>query len=182
MYGMVHEALRELVSSRAGQEAWERVCRHAGSGTSTFLSMSTYPDAMTVSLVGQSAAELGLGGEEFLLQFGRYWIEFALRTDYGPLLRSSGKTFSETLAALDSMHARIELALPELRPPSFQVVSGGSELTLHYYSSRSGLGPFVIGLLHGLAAMHGISVAVEQTVHKEKGADHDEFRIVPSAS
>src|SRR5262245_35027122 len=171
MYGMVHEALRELVSSRAGPDAWERVCHRAGSATSTFLSMSAYPDELTVSLVGQSAGELGLGGEEFLLQFGRYWIDFALRTDYGPLLRSSGKTLRETLTALDAMHARIELALPELRPPSFQVSASGPELTLHYHSPRSGLGPFVIGLVQGLATMHGTSVRVEHTVHKDKGAD-----------
>jgi hypothetical protein len=177
MYGMVHEALGQFVRDRADAEAWERVCERAGSTMTIFPSLSTYPDELTVGLVAESANALGLTANDLLGQFGRYWIDYALGTAYGPLLRSSGDTLRETLGSLDAMHARIGTALPQLRPPSFSVEASGDDMKLHYISTRTGLAPFVVGLVEGLAAMHGIAVEIAQMEAKGSTADHDTFLV-----
>ncbi|MFT7537712.1 MAG: hypothetical protein ACI85K_003673, partial [Hyphomicrobiaceae bacterium] len=65
------------------------------------------------------------------------------------------------LTQLDHLHARLSLLLPELRPPSFTVVSQtAGQTTLHYESERSGLTEFAAGLIEGLANMFAIEVQV----------------------
>lgn len=181
MYGMVHEALGQMVTRRANAEEWRRVCERAGVRSPTFISLSAYPDATTLALVTESAAALRLGVDELLVEFGRFWIEFALGTAYGPLLRDAGRTLRETLESLDAIHSRVGLALPDLKPPSFRVVSAPEGLVLHYYSTRSGLVPFVIGLVHALGEMHDTKVEVRHTRDKARGADHDELLITVAA-
>ena len=113
MYGMVHEGLGAFVRERAGDDGWERVCDRAGAPVSTFPSLTTYPDALSAGLVVEAATELDVPVEVLLPEFGRFWVDYALGTAYGPLLRSSGSTLAETLAALDEMHSRIALTFPE---------------------------------------------------------------------
>jgi hypothetical protein len=48
---------------------------------------------------------------------------------------------------------------------------------VHYFSSRSGLAPFVKGVLEGMGAMYGETIAVTQIEDRENGADHDVFLV-----
>jgi hypothetical protein len=181
MYGMIHEGLREMVVARSGVPAWERVCATAGAAQSSFQTTSPYPDEISVGLVVAAAGELGLDVHSLLIEFGRFWVTFALKTNYGPLLRGSGSTLRQTLAALDAMHAGIGLSLPELRPPSFRVEERAGDTILHYFSERDGLAPMVVGLVEGLAAMHGTTATVEQVAAKADGSDHDTFVVTTGA-
>jgi hypothetical protein len=85
------------------------------------------------------------------------------------MMASSGGTFPEFLANLDGMHTRIQLAFPDLRPPSFAVSEVATEggrtghLTLDYHSERLGLAPLVLGLLEGLGLRFGIAVQATYT-------------------
>lgn len=177
MYGMVHEGLRSMVVERGGTAAWARVSARAGANGATFLRMQGYPDELSAALVVGAAEEFGRDTAAFLREFGRYWVGFALATGYGSILRSSGGTLAETLSALDEMHARIGLSIPGLRLPSFKVEPSGNGLLVHYFSARVGLAPFVVGLVEGLASMHGTSAQVEHVVAKGGDADHDEFLV-----
>lgn len=174
---MVHQALEEMVVERAGPQAWSEICAEVGSPTTTFPSLSSFPDELTVGLVVAAAELLDEEVDGLLVQFGRVWVEFALTTAYGPLLREASVTFVDTLRSLDGLHARVAIALPELRPPSFRVIGEPPTITLEYYSPRDGLAQFVVGLLEGLAEMHGIEVGIVHRRAKEDGFDHDEFGI-----
>ena len=50
-------------------------------------------------------------------------------------------------------------------------------MLLHYYSSRAGLAPMVIGLLSGLGQMFNTEIDVRQTMSRDQGADHDVFSV-----
>ena len=97
---------------------------------------------------------------------------------YGAMLNDLGQTFQEALSALDSMHARVALLYPELKPPTFRVtdVTPGS-LSLHYFSHRPGLGQVVHGLVEGLATRFGIEIDIVQAFTKDDEHDHDRFDI-----
>lgn len=177
MYGMVNNAIQELVTERAGEAAWGRVCDRAGANTTFFVSLDPYPDELTFGLAVAAASELGLELGAFLEEFGRYWIQFALRSAYGPMLRSAGSSLATTLASLDHLHSRIGMTFPSLRPPSFRVTDAGKALSVQYFSEREGLAPFVVGLLYGLAAMHGETVEVEHTQRKSETVGFDEFTV-----
>lgn len=177
MYGMVNNALQEMVTARLNEEAWTEICRDANVHENYFLSLESYSDETTYNLFGNAAIKFGISLDLFLQEFGLFWIDFALKTSYGPLLKNAGNTLWETLNSLDSLHSHISLALPKLRPPSFSVINGSDATTVIYKSTRVGLAPFVIGLIHGLAAMHGEKVKVMHTKSKSETLDHDEFKV-----
>ena len=182
MYGMVNNALQEMANAQLGPDAWPRIVERAQlPRDSFFLSLEPYPDEVTYQLVGATAVEFGMSGEAFLEAFGRFWIEYAQRTAYGPLLKRAGASLGDTLRSLDGLHSRIHQALPKLRPPSFEIEEDAEGITVRYRSSREGLAPFVIGLLQGLAAMHRQTVRVSHAVRRSAGVDHDEFRVEPLA-
>ena len=58
MYGMINEAIRTLVTSEAGEEAWDQVLETSGVGEDVFESMEGYDDSVTYSLVGATSETL----------------------------------------------------------------------------------------------------------------------------
>ena len=95
--------------------------------------------------------------------FGEYWTTYTAEAGYGELMRSAGKTLPEFLRNLDLLHTRVKMSFPHLVPPSFTVTDETADsLVLHYYSSRQGLAPLVVGLLRGLGDRFGVAVTVSQ--------------------
>ncbi len=89
-----------------------------------------------------------------------------------------GRSLPDFLGNLDSMHARLSLSMPELKPPSFVCDRlTGDRIRLEYWSDRPGLAPMITGLLSGLGEFFGVTVSVTQSVCRSSGADHDEFLI-----
>jgi hypothetical protein len=178
MYGMVNQAVKELVLERHGADAWSRICKTAGLDEESFSSLQKYPDEVTFKLVGAASQVLGAPPEQILETFGEYWTDFAKRTSFSRLLRFGGATFAEFVQNLDQMHAKIKFSLPELEPPEFRVsdaVDGG--FRLHYYSKRVGLAPLVKGMLRGVAKLYDLTLDIELVKARADGHDHDEFRV-----
>lgn len=178
MYGMVNKAVECLVVERFGGEVWSRIQARAAVGEDFAVRMQAYPDAMTYQLVAAASEVLNLPAETVLEVFGEYWVEFAARDGFASLLEPAGQTFAGFLAQLDAMHTRIALQMPALRPPSFHSEEmPDGRIRLSYWSEREGLAPMVKGLLRGLARRFAVEVALEHTVRRGDGADHDEFLL-----
>jgi hypothetical protein len=98
-------------------------------------------------------------------------------------MMSSGTDTYSLLAALDTMHARIALSFPDLRPPAFAVKHNGDAVVVEYRSDRPGLAPFVMGLIEGIGTLFNESVTATQVASKDAGAPCDAFlvRAVPAA-
>ena len=181
MYGLVNKALQDLVCSRFGEDTWETIKRTAGVDIDVFVSMEAYPDDVTSKLVAAASQVLSLSAEEVLKAFGEYWVPYTAKVGYGELLNLAGDSLPTFLQNLDSLHTRVGLLFPRLKPPSFWCTDIREDsLRLHYrpgLASREGLGPFVIGLIHGLAVKLNTEIEINQTASRNQGADHDEFSI-----
>jgi hypothetical protein len=145
-----------------------------------FVSMDTYPDAMTFDLVAAASQVLDMPTDELLRAFGKHWILYTGRRGYGAIFDTMGRTLVEFLTNLDMMHTRLSLTMPELRPPSFvcEPLEGG-RIRIEYRSDREGLAPMVIGLLEGLAEMYGHAMSAHHTGPRSLDRDHDEFVLEP---
>jgi hypothetical protein len=165
-----------MAREAGGEALWDRLRKAAGVHEEHFLAMRPYPDDVTFRLVDAAAAELGLPVEEVLRRFGQHWIAFTGQQGYGPLLSMGGRDLPQFLANLDSMHSRIALSMPELRPPSFTVTELAPDLLrVVYRSHRCGLGPMVQGLLEGLGELFATPVVVTAVV--EPDTVHDTFEV-----
>jgi hypothetical protein len=178
MYGLVNQAMRELVVGTHGETVWRRICEDAGVSETEFNTMHQYPDAMTYGLVGAASKVLDTPAETLLEKFGEHWTDFAQSTDFARLMRLGGRSLLEFAQNLDHMHAKIKVSLPELTPPSFRctdVTDGG--FRLHYYSPRAGLASLVVGMMKGMAKLYATPVQIRHDRTRAAGHDHDEFVI-----
>jgi len=178
MYGMVNNALRDLIRSEQGDEAWQRIRLRAEVDDEVFLSTDPYPDETTYRLVAAASFELGDSPANLLRRFGRWWVIKIGLEGYGHLMRAGGKNLREFLINLPNFHTRVGLMFPKLKPPEFECSDiSDTDLRLHYRSDRPGLAPFVFGLLGGLGEMFDTVVTVRHEQRVDDGADHDVFHV-----
>ena len=178
MYGMVNEGIHTFIKGNYGDSTWLAICNKAGLDRSEFERMASYDDAVTYSLVGAIVEHTGLSQDDVLKVFGNYWIEFVNQSNFGNLLRLSGDNFLDRVNGLDDMHDRILLAMPHLKPPSFELEHISDDIYhLHYYSDRDGLGAMVMGLLYGLAADTDEKIEVKHLPASPETSDHEVFEI-----
>jgi hypothetical protein len=178
VYGLVNQAIEDLVRSNQGDATWEVIKQRAGVQTEAFLGMEEYPDDVTYKLVQAAAEILNTHREEFLRAFGEYWVLYTAKKGYGEMLTAAGKNLQEFLQNLDTLHTRVGVIMPNLQPPSFGCTEvSDHSLNLHYYSHRQGLAPMVIGLVQGLGKMFGTETEVQHIKGHHTGDDHDVFYI-----
>lgn len=161
MFGMVNNAIRSFILDAHGTDAWAKICASSGIDEQEFASLVPYDDALSLQIIAQASATTGRSVEELLHEMGRYWVRFATRSSFGPLIAFGGAHFEEFLGNLDAMHSKIKASLPALAPPSFQVRTlGDNTVEVRYRSCREGLFPFVEGLFEGLSEHFGQSVDI----------------------
>lgn len=177
MYGLVNQAIRDLIIKNYGESKWEQICTILKISPEEFIPIQSYPDELTFDILKTSSELLNISNERLLNELGDYWITFTADEGYGDLMAMFGRDFRSCLNNLNRMHSHIGAMMPELNPPRFIINElGPNKILVHYYSIREGLAPMVIGLLHGLARKFGNKI---QIIHFEKGqrSNHDEFEV-----
>lgn len=175
MYGLVNQAVVDLIKRDFGPERCAAVLAKAGISDTRFLAGKGYDDALTYAMIGAASEILEQPAETLLHEFGRFWVLETASKKYADLMDAAGDSFPAFLESLPDLHSRILLILPGLEPPEFSITERGEKrLQLVYRSHREGLQPFVIGLLHGLGERFKTTVHV---THSERQADADIFNI-----
>lgn len=161
MYGMIHQAARNMAVAHLGEKGWSDFVKQHAMGDEHFIGVEYYDDTETMRLVELIAARLALPPEEALREFGHHWIEFAGSSAYGRILSMAGDDLAGFLDNLDRMHASIKSTMPLARMPSFQVLeNGGDTMKVLYRSERTGLAAFVEGILAAVARNFGEDVTI----------------------
>lgn len=177
MYGMIHKALLGMLEEQLPPGAPNPLAAAHVERPDLFFSASSHEDAVTLGLVGQAAGALGLDADTFMQRFGEYWITFADRGAYAPLMRIAGSTLADFITNLDRLHMGVREAMPTADTPRFRLVRNeGGALVVAYASNRQGLESFVRGLLQGLLRRFGHSGSVARL---NEGPNHEAwFRVV----
>jgi hypothetical protein len=177
MYGLIQKGLQDMISHPMGDQVWSEICKAASCEEFDFEPLHSYPDSLTASLIDACAKRMEVTHEEVLRQFGRYWVAFTAKEGYGPILDLFGNDLKSCLRNLNRMHGHMGAMMPDLKPPRFVVTDDGRDrIKLHYYSSRTGLAPMVVGLIEGLSEKFGEPISIRQ-IPRHSGSDHDEFEI-----
>lgn len=178
MYGMINQAIEELVRTQHGPAAWQQICADAGITDADFISLQSYPDDITYRLVGAASRVLNVPAADILEAFGESWTAYARNTAFSRLMQFAGRTFPDFVAGLDQMHAKLKFSLPDLEPPAFRVTDlAADSFRLHYYSKRDGLAPLVVGMMRGVGKIFDMAVDIRLDRARGDGHDHDEFVV-----
>lgn len=171
-----------MVCASRGEDVWREVCESVSRSSDDFEPLVSFPDSETMVMLDAVARRLEISPAEVLRQFGRHWVAYTAREGYGPILDLFGQSFRSCLHNLNRMHGHMGAMMPNLKPPRFTVTEHDSEsMTIHYFSTRTGLAAMVQGLLEGLAERFNEQVAIE-VFAKGVRSDHDEFDVFFVAS
>lgn len=178
MYGLINNALKEMILEKFGEETWNDVLRESGVPEDSFLTMRSYDDEITYSLAGAASKVVGAPVEACLEMFGEYWVLETASKSYGMLLKAAGQNMVEFLQNMNALHDRITSTFLNYVPPEFFVEENGNLHDIHYVSQREGLTPFVTGLLKGLGVRFETEVTIlsQQSVEVETG-EHTVFTV-----
>lgn len=177
MYGMVNQAIKDLVVSKFGNEAWVNICQQASIPQEDFVFMQYYPDKLTYDLVGAVSKQLSVSPDVVLQEFGKHWVLYTAKEGYGAMMDLFGSDFKTCLKNLNNLHARMGMTMPHLTPPRFVFAEENeSHYIISYFSKRVGLCSMVIGILEGLAAKYKVNAKVELLPDSE-GVDEKKFKI-----
>ena len=171
MYGLINSALREMITTRFGEDQWQKVLAESGVPEDSFLTMRSYDDAVTYSLAGAASTVLNTPVDKCLELFGEFWIEETAGKNYSMLMDATGQNIVEFLENLNVLHDRITSTFLDYKPPSFRIETlGETTFKLHYESNRKYLTPFVVGLLSGLSRRFNAGLTIESQ-HDEPAGD-----------
>jgi len=161
MYGLVNQAIEDLVRTHHGDAVWAAIKGRAGVDIDAFVTMEGYPDEVSYRLVEAASAELGAPADALLEAFGEHWTLFTAERGYGAMFKMGGSTFKEFMLNLHSLHSKIAIGFPRLQPPSFWCSDvTDTSLLLHYQSERQGFAPMLVGLVRGLGRMYHQDVTI----------------------
>jgi hypothetical protein len=178
MYGLVNKAIKDLVVSNFGDDAWVEICKRADFPEQDFIGLSPYPDKITYDLVRHASDLLNIPQSSVLELFGEHWILYTASEGYGELMDLTGSTFVEFLNNLDMLHYRINNLMPNLEAPFFTTRNVQSHsVELEYRSHRDGFVPMLIGLIRGLGKKFDLKVHIEQIEFKKSDSDPHVFKI-----
>jgi hypothetical protein len=178
MYGLVNKAIRGLMLAKASPPVWQQVCAKANVTDDSLIISESYDDRVTYTLAEESSRALGLPLDDFLRTLGQWWIHETAMRDFQHLMAASGTTLRQFVLGLPHLHTRISLIFPKLQPPEFECTEDlPDRLKLHYRSHRSGLAPFVIGMLEGLSRHFNTPIRITHEAQKGTKDQHDIFLI-----
>jgi len=168
MYGMVHTAARSMVVETMGEAAWQNILAQADLDGEYFISGQNYSDEVTFALIDAVTKASGIETAALLKNFGRYWIGYTAKSPYGTMFRVGGDRLDTFLMNLNRMHASVHSTMPASRMPSFELLRNeDGRMDVLYTSDRTGLFPFVEGLLSGLMDFFGVTGHITHALTEE---------------
>ncbi len=179
MKGIIFNLLEDYITSRSGEEAYERLLARCTLRTEEPLLMvapGTYPDEDFHEIVSSAAAAAGIPEADFHRDFGRFAIP--KMAERYPDFFAPFHHPKDFLKFLGMVHlVEVKKLYKDARVPDFTCQdTGPSELVLHYTSRRK-LCYLVEGLIEGVAAFYGVRTTYRQALCQRRGDRTCEFRI-----
>uniref|UniRef100_A0A183BS17 guanylate cyclase n=1 Tax=Globodera pallida TaxID=36090 RepID=A0A183BS17_GLOPA len=148
MFGFVHESIRQMMIRMFDDDFWREALHKAGfeSGKENIVNHH-YPDSDTYAIVESVSALAKMSREELWEMYGAFLAKYTMEIGWDQLIRTMSPDLKGFLDNLDSLHYFIDHVVykANLRGPSFRCEANTEDnaITLHYFSSRSGLYPIV---------------------------------------
>ncbi|EGD78971.1 L3i88 isoform d [Salpingoeca rosetta] len=180
MYGFMHQALIHWLKQLPdGKDVLESIFTDLDIQGPLDDFFRHYSDAQTMLFLDLASKATGHKVEECMFEAGKVSMGTFVRNGYEPVLRTLGKDFFTMLTNLDSLHDNFLSAFPEMKVPLLQPERNPDDsMSIHYYSQRRGLAPFMMGALKSAAKMlYDLDIDIHHRLKRDKDHDHDVFHV-----
>jgi hypothetical protein len=179
MYGIINQAIQQMVIRDHGEEEWLNIIHKSGIDIYEFRNHESYDDKYTYLLAETLAEHLNTHITEILRALGEFWIIDISLKKYPAMMATGGNSFREFLLNLPKFHNRVYLSYPDLIAPEFKINDNGDNITVEYHSEREGLTHLMEGMLLGIIKMFNEDHVSVKLVYTKSNStfDHDLFLI-----
>ncbi|WP_226549731.1 MULTISPECIES: heme NO-binding domain-containing protein [Celeribacter] len=182
MHGMINRAIQCFMRDTYGADTWEKVAEQADLGFDNFEAMLSYPDQITLDVLGRAARQLHKPVETFLEDLGTYLVSHPNVEAIRRLLRFGGENFTEFLFSLNELEGRAQLALPDLEVPTLKVeYAEDGRFRLSCSSSMPGFGYAMVGVMRAMADDYGALVFLEHQGWMDSGEEIITINLLEAA-
>jgi len=170
--GIINKGIQEMVETKFGKEAWEKVKSLAGCQEPFFAISQDYPDETTIKLIKAASQVSGLSEETVQVEYGKFIVPNTLKNYYPTYFILAGSSPREFLLNMNRVHEQVTRNMANARPPRFSYEEPpDGRLIMHYESSR-GLCPVLKGLIEGVGLLFGQELVVRETACTKRGDPH----------
>lgn len=171
MHGLINKSLEVFVRETYGPEKWQMIAGQAEVPEGAFESMLTYPDAITDRVLETAIKVLDKERDGFLEDLGTFLVSHPSVEALRRLLRFNGASFREFVDALDDLHGRSRLAVPNLDMPVLEVdPDGRNAYRVRCVWHRDYGLPVILGVLRAMADDYGVLAFFEAEEDAENPA------------
>lgn len=157
MHGLINKSLEVFVRETYGPEIWGQIAAQAQVPEGSFESMLTYPDAATDQVIDTALRVLDKDRDGFLEDLGTFLVSHPTVEALRRLLRFNGATFHEFIDALDDLHDRARLAIPDLDIPLLEVTPEDRNcFRVRCVWHKDYALPVMLGVLRAMADDYGV--------------------------
>ena len=173
MYGIFHTALCDLVRNNFDANLWQQVVNRAGLSEDHFLRAKEYDDEISFKLFNTAAAVLDISVDQLFEKLGLQFITDSASHLINTLTMGSRPGFDHSILGMHEMVATLSRTMPGFSMGRFPAESlGDGRYRLEYASARSGMVPFVRGMIFGIANLYAKRITVETHPGVESSTEH----------
>ncbi len=162
MKGIINKGIQELVETRFGTEAWEKVKSLAKCAEPFFSASEYYPDQMTLDLANAASEVSGLSLENVLIEFGKFWISNTGAAAYPTFYKLVGNNSHDFLLNMDGVHSKVTESITKATPPHFEYEELPDGRLLMHYESKRKLCKVLYGLILGVGIYFKEKLSVKE--------------------
>lgn len=165
MSKVVLAAIQEMICDHLGEIAWRRIsAKSAKKTTHCAIGTSDQNDVAVHKLIESSAAEFGLVFNEFIEQFGKYWVRYLNRRGLISLRkRDSGDLFP----SIEMINAVGSSYLPDVLGCNgrfYCQATGGDWVFFRYVTNGTHFSHFTRGIVKGVCSYLNIRCDITMVI------------------
>lgn len=169
MHGIVFGELKQYVTARLGDNAWNELLADAGLGAKLYLAIQEYPDEELGAILQAACKRTGLAAAAVLQDFGDFIGPHLVRM-YRMYIAPDWKTLDVIEHTEERIHKMVRLQHRGARPPYLSTTRRSEdEIVIHYASARR-LCAFAKGIALGIARHYGETLEIRDLTCMHKGA------------
>jgi hypothetical protein len=178
MKGSIFKGIQDLVESKFGRAAWQKVAAEAGCVEPFFIAGEDYPDETAVLLIAAAARATSMTEDEVMIEFGKYWVLNTAKSAYPTLLHIAGDCARSFLLNMNRVHDLVTRNLLGAHPPRFEYDTTEDGALLIHYSSKRMLCPILRGLIIGVGMHFQEDLKVDEITCMRTAGDRCTMKVV----
>lgn len=179
MPGLIFTSFKNFITSNFDGAAWLNVKKSAQLNVDDEEMDLMFDDHMGMLIVNTLANMVNIAPSILLKEMGTFFIQKTIQEKYGNIIFAGGRSLEEFIINLPKFHSKLLPLLQNVDTPELITERiNPKKIHLHYYSYRTGMIHFLIGILEGISKIYQTPISIEVQDNQSINNQHDIIEIL----